>query len=311
MARLISDKYKEWEAECNQRFNTLKANEEELNRIFIEIYGLQDELTPEVEDKDVTVRLANREREIRSLISYLVGIELGRYSLDVEGLAYAGGEWDKSKYITYQPDEDGISPIYNTLGMENSLTTKLMGLIKLIYGEETYHQNIDFIAESLGKKTNESSEETLNRYLCDGFYEDHLKIYQKRPIYWMFSSGKLGGFRCLIYMHRYNEDTLARINSKYFLPESTVLHNEISELRVRIAQVDGKERIRLEKVLSRQVAIMQEMLEYGQVLDHMANKYITIDLDDGVKVNYEKFQNVELVNDNGLKIKKNLLVPIK
>ena len=130
MARLISDKYKEWEAECNQRFNTLKANEEELNRIFIEIYGLQDELTPEVEDKDVTVRLANREREIRSLISYLVGIELGRYSLDVEGLAYAGGEWDKSKYITYQPDEDGISPIYNTLGMENSLTTKLMGLIK-------------------------------------------------------------------------------------------------------------------------------------------------------------------------------------
>lgn len=223
MGRLISDKYREWEAECRERFDRLKANEEELNRIFIDIYGLQDELTPEVEDKDVTVRLADLEREIKSLISYLIGIEFGRYSLDVDGLAYAGGEWDSTKYITYQPDVDGIVPIYSKLGMQDGMTERLIRLIKLVYGEDTYRQNIDFIAEALGKKKNESSEETLNRYICDDFYADHLKIYQKRPIYWMFSSGKYSGFKCLIYMHRYSEDTLARINAKYFLPESTRL----------------------------------------------------------------------------------------
>ena len=220
MGRLISDKYKEWETECKERFDTLKANEEELNRIFIDIYGLQDELTPEVEDKDVTVRLANLQREIKSLISYLIGIEMGRYSLDVEGLAYAGGEWNPMNYVTYQPDDDGIIPIYTQIGMSDGLTARIIKLIKHVYGEDTYKENIDFIAEALGKNNNESSEETLNRYLNDGFYADHLKIYQKRPIYWLFSSGKNDAFKCLIYLHRYNEDTLARINSKYFLNES-------------------------------------------------------------------------------------------
>ena len=245
--KLLSDKFIDWERECNERFTCLKANEEELNRLFIQIYGLEDELTPEVEEKDVTIRLADKERDIRSLISYLVGIVMGRYSLDVDGLAYAGGEWDVSKYITYQPDDDGIVPIYTKLGMEDGLTTKIIKLIKIIYGEDTYRQNIDFIAEALGKNNNESSEETLNRYLNDGFYQDHLKIYQKRPIYWMFSSGKKAGFKCLIYMHRYNEDTLARINAKYYLPESTRKKNELDELNGRITKAEGKEKTRLEK----------------------------------------------------------------
>ena len=311
MGRLISDKYKEWEEECKQRFDTLKANEEELNRIFIEIYGLQDELTPDVEDKDVTVRLADLTREIKSLISYMIGLVFGRYSLDVEGLAYAGGEWDDSKYITYKPDADGISPLYSQIGMEDSLTSKIIDLVKRIYGEDTYRQNIDFIANALGKKTSESSEETLNRYLCDDFYADHLKIYQKRPIYWMFSSGKNNGFKCLIYMHRYNEDTLALINSKYFLPSSTVLKYELEDKVRELGLAEGKDKIRLEKERLKLANAYNEAIEYGQVLDHMANKYISIDLDDGVKVNYEKFQNIEIVSDNGAKIKKNLLVPIK
>ena len=287
--------YMLWQGECRERFNKLKANEEELNRIFIDIYGLQDELTPDVEDKDVTVRLADKERDIRSLISYLVGLVMGRYSLDVEGLAYAGGEWDASKYIAYQPDDDGIVPIYTKLGMEDGLTTKIIKLIKLIYGEDTYRQNIDFIAEALGKNNNESSEEALNRYLNDGFYQDHLKIYQKRPIYWMFSSGKKAGFKCLIYMHRYNEDTLARINAKYYLPESTRKKNELDELNGRITKAEGREKTRLEKERQNLAAAYNEALEYGQVLDHMANQYIKIDLDDGVKVNYAKFQGVQLV----------------
>lgn len=303
--------YQGWESDCQSRFNTLKANEEELNRIFIDIYGLQDELTSEVEDKDVTVRLADKERDIKSLISYLIGIVMGRYSLDVDGLAYAGGIWDASKYITYQPDDDGIVPIYTTLGMEDSLTSRVIELIKLIYGQDFYRQNIDFIAEALGKNNNESSEETLNRYLNDGFYTDHLKIYQKRPIYWMFSSGKYSGFKCVVYMHRYTDDTLARINGKYFLPESTRLKNDMEELNGRINRAEGRDKICLEKERQKLAASYIEAIEYGQVLDHMANKYIAIDLDDGVKVNYAKFQSVELVTDSGTKVKKDLLVPIK
>ena len=311
MGRLISDKYSEWERKCQDRFEHLKRNEEEINRVFINAYGLQEELSPEVEDKDITVRLADKERDIKSLVSYLVGLAMGRYSLDVPGLAYAGGEWDDSKYLSYQPDDDGIIPIYSGIGMEDGLTTTLIKLIKLIYGEDTYRQNIDFIADALGKNNNESSEETLNRYLNDGFYADHLKIYQKRPIYWLFTSGKKAGFKCLIYMHRYNEDTLARINAKYFLPESTRKKNELDELNGRISHAEGRDKLRLEKKRQNLAAAYNEAIEYGQILDHMANQYISIDLDDGVKVNYAKFQGVEIVTDGGSKVKKDLLAPLK
>ena len=300
-----------WKRECEGRFEKLKSNEEELNRIFIDIYGLQDELSPEVDDKNVTVRLADKERDVRSFISYLVGVAMGRYSLNIPGIVYAGGEWDASKYVSYQPDDDGIIPIYNGIGMEDGLTTILINLIKQIFGENTYRQNIDFIAEALGKNNNESSEETLNRYLNDGFYADHLKTYQKRPIYWLFTSGKKAGFKCLIYMHRYNEDTLARINAKYFLPESTRKKNELDELNGRIAHAEGRDKLRLEKERQNLAAAYNEAIEYGQVLDHMANQYISIDLDDGVKVNYAKFQGVEIVTDGGSKVKKDLLAPLK
>jgi hypothetical protein len=303
--------YCEWERIAKERFEQLKANEEELNRIFIDIYGLQDELTPEVANEGVTVRLADKQRDIRALISYLVGVVMGRYSLDIPGLAYAGGDWDASKFKTYQPDDDGIVPIYRGIGMDDGLTARLIKLIKHIYGEESYRENMEFIAEALGKKQNESAEETLNRYLNDGFFADHLKVYQKRPIYWLFTSGKNGGFKCLIYMHRYSQDTLARINGKYFLPESTRLKHDLEDIEQRVGTAEGSERVRLEKERQRLMACYQEALAYGQVLDHMANKYIAIDLDDGVKVNYAKFQGVEMVTDGGSKVKMDLLAPLK
>jgi hypothetical protein len=293
------------------RFNAMKANEEQLNRIFLNMYGLEDELSPDEDDKDVTVRLADRERDVKSLISYLIGVVMGRYSLDVPGLAYAGGEWDSSKYKTYQPDDDGIVPIYRGIGMEDGLTSQLIGLLKLIYGEDSYRQNIDFIAESIGRNNNESSEEALNRYLNDGFYADHLKTYQKRPIYWLFSSGKNSGFKCLVYMHRYTSDTLARINSRYFLPESTRLKHDLEDFDGRLAKAEGRDRVRLEKERQKLAASYNEAIEYGQVLDHVANQYIEIDLDDGVKDNYAKFQEIEMVTDSGNKVKKDLLAPIK
>ena len=307
----IGNAYANWMFECEDRFNNLKSNEEELNRIFIEIYGLQDELTPEVDNAGVTVRMADYQRDFKSFISYLVGIVMGRYSLDYSGLAYAGGDWDPSKYMTYQPDDDGIVPIYDGVGMEDGLTARVAELVKIIFGEESFRENMDTIADALGKTNNESSLETLNRYLNDSFYADHLKIYQMRPIYWMFSSGKQKGFKCLIYMHRYNNDTLARINAKYYLPESTRQEIALEELEVQIKTSDGKERLRLEKNRQKLFDKYNETIEYGQVLDHMANKYIDIDLDDGVKVNYAKFQGVELVSDSGVKIKKDLLIPLK
>ena len=296
---------------CKERFDAMKANEEQLNSIFLYMYGLEDELSPEEDDKDVTIRLADRERDVKSLISYLIGVVMGRYSLNVPGLAYAGGDWDASKYPIYQPDDDGIVPIYRGIGMEDGLTAQLINLLKLIYGEDSYRHNIDFIAESIGRNNNESSEEALNRYLNDGFFADHLKVYQKRPIYWLFSSGKYSGFKCLIYMHRYTSDTLARINSRYFLPESTRLKNELEELVGRLAKAEGRDRVRLEKERQKLAAAYNEAIEYGQVLDHMANQYIEIDLDDGVKTNYAKFQSVEMVTDSGNKVKKDLLAPIK
>ena len=213
MGRLIADKYKEWEAECNERFNTLKANEEELNRIFIEIYGLQDELTPEAENKDVTVRKADLTREIKSLISYAVGCMFGRYSLDVEGLAYAGGEWDSSKYSTYIPDADNIIPICDDEYFSDDVVGRFVKFVEVVYGKDTLEENLKFIADALGGKG--LPRDVTRDYFLNGFYADHLKVYQKRPIYWLFDSGKKNGFKALIYMHRYQPDTLARMRTDY------------------------------------------------------------------------------------------------
>lgn len=307
----LSKIYNQWSNYCFNLRERLKKNEERLNSIFINLYGFDKELTNEVLDKDVTIRRVDKNTDIKYLISYLIGIEFGRYSLDDIGLAFAGGVWNSQKYITYLPNDYGVIPIYPKLGMEDCLTSRLIALIKHIYGDYSYRENIDFIADALGKKNNESSEETLNRYLNDEFYNDHVKMYKKRPIYWMFSSGKKNAFKCLIYMHRYSEDTLAIINSKYFLNESARLNIEVNDTRLQLETAEGKDKLRLGKQYRELIEKQKEMIEYGQVLDHMANQYIHLDLDDGVKVNYAKFQGIEIVNDNGTKVKKDLLVPIK
>lgn len=307
----IESLFYSWDRVCCDRRSDVKNIEEQNNGILIDELGLNGIIEPSVSDDNITVKKANVTADIKSLVSYLIGVEMGRYSLDVEGLAYAGGDWNPMNYVTYQPDDDGIIPVYPQLGMADGLTARIIKLIKHIYGEDTYKENIDFIADALGKKSSESSEETLNRYLNEGFYADHVKTYQKRPIYWMFSSGKNDAFKCLVYLHRYNEDTLARINSKYFLNESARLNAEVNDTAAQLEAADGREKLRLDKFNKTLSAKQKEMLEYGWVLDHMANQYIPLDLDDGVKVNYAKFQGIEIVNDNGAKVKKDLLVPIK
>lgn len=290
MARLIADKFKEWEAECDARFNQLKANEEELNRIFIEIYGLQDELTPEVEDRDVTVRKAELQREIKSLISYAIGCIFGRYSLDVEGLCYAGGEWDASKYKTIIPDADNILPICDDEYFDEDLLGKIVKFVEVVYGKETLEENLRFIADALGGKG--TAREVIRNYLLNGFYADHLKTYQKRPIYWQFSSGKKNGFKALIYMHRYQPDLLARMRTDYVHEQQERYRTQLTMLEDAARAASPSERVKINKQIAK---IKDQSLEIGQFeekIHHLADQMIAIDLDDGVKVNYAKFQDV-------------------
>lgn len=282
--------FEAWEREANERFYQLKANEEELNRIFIDIYGLQDELTPEVEEKDVTVRKADLGRDIRSLISYAVGCMFGRYSLDVEGLAYAGGDWDASKYSSFPADKDNIVPICDDEYFKDDIVGRFVEFIRVAYGADTLEENLRFIADALGGKGN--VREVIRKYFRDDFYADHLKIYQKRPIYWQFDSGKKGGFRALVYMHRYAPDTIARIRTDYVHQQQARYRTALEGIEPRMANAGAGERVKLSKVQKKLQEQDKELHEYEEKIHHLADQFISIDLDDGVKKNYALFSDV-------------------
>lgn len=307
----ISEAYANWNVVAEARFKQLKANEEELNRIFIEIYGLQDELTPEVEDKDVTVRKADVERDVRSFLSYLVGVIFGRYRLDKPGLAFAGGEFNLDEFGSYKPDKDNIIPITAEHYFEDDIVSKIAELVAIIYGEDTLTENLQFIATTLGMKESETAEDTIRRYFMKDFYKDHLKIYQKRPIYWQFSSGKKGAFKGLMYLHRYDKYTLARIRTDYVLKLTTTLNQLIEHAQVIIdGNISAKEVARARKEREAYEAQLQELREYDLILKQLADQEIDLDLDEGVKVNYAKFQDIPFKKDNGRSEKKNLFEKI-
>lgn len=311
MSKLISDKYTAWKAECEQRFQQLKANEEELNRIFIDIYGLNDELTPDVADKDVTVHrifdtkddvpdsmkgsnyVRTMRDEIVSLISYAVGCMLGRYSLDVEGLAFAGGEWDDSKYTTFIPDIDNCIPVTDEEYFEDDIVGLFCDWLKKVYGEDTLEENLNFIAQALGNKGN-TSREVIRNYFLNDFIKEHIKTYKKRPIYWMFDSGKQNGFKALVYMHRWNADTIGNMRVEYLHRMQRVYEKEINRMQEVIDNSkDNKEisnAIKRKEKLQKQI---KETKDYDAKIAHLALSRIDIDLDDGVKVNYEKVQTVD------------------
>ena len=286
----ISDCWKERKKTCDEHFAQLKANEEELNRIFIDIYGLQDELTPEVDDKDVTVRKADLGRDIRSLISYAVGCMMGRYSLDKPGLAFAGGVWDASQYTSYIPDHDGILPITDDEYFDDDIVGMFVNWVRTVYGDETLEANLKFIADSLGGKG--TPREVIRSYFLNDFYDDHLKIYQKRPIYWLFSSGKKNGFKCLIYMHRYQPDLLARIRTDYVHEQQERYRTQLTMLEDSLQTAGASERVKLNKQIAKIKDQALELQKYEEKIHHLADQMISIDLDDGVKVNYAKFQDV-------------------
>ena len=303
---LIEDSFNKWNDVAEERFYQLKENEEELNRIFIDIYGLQDELTPEVAEKDVTVNKAKLDRDVKSFLSYLVGVMFGRYSLDKKGLAYAGGEWDESQYTSYKPDDTNIIPLTEDQYFEDDILNKIEELVSLIYGKETLEENLRFIAEALNMKSNESARDRIRRYFMKEFYKDHLKTYQKRPIYWQFTSGKRGAFKGLMYLHRYHKYTVAQLRTEYILHQATVLDNLITHEQQVIADETSSatQKARAQKTIDEYSKDRAELTTYDQVIEHIAKQQIDLDLDDGVKENYQLFQNIEVTDDTSNKPKK-------
>lgn len=291
----LAECYTCWENECNERFNQLKANEEVLNRIFIDIYGLQDELTPKVEDKDVTVRKADLQRDIKSLVSYAVGCMFGRYSLNEEGLVYAGGEWNDSKYTTFIPDSDNIIPITDEEYLEDDIVSRFCTWLKTAFGAKSLETNLDFIAKALGNK-GDTSREIIRNYFLNDFFKDHCNTYSvtgsgKRPIYWLFDSGKQNGFKALIYLHRYNADTIGNVRADYLYRMQRVYESEIGRMQ---DMVDNSKNSREVSLATKRKEKLQKQLkecrEYDEKIGHLALSRVELDLDDGVKVNYRKVQ---------------------
>lgn len=310
-SNLLADAFANWQTVAAQRFAQLKANEEELNRQFIDIYGLQDELSPEETDKEVTVRQADQGRDVRSFLSYLVGVIFGRYSLDEPGLIYAGGTFERTRYRQFQPDPDNVIPIGFAKGYyEDDIVTRIKQLLTLIFGKAHLMANLTFIANSLYPDNAQDPEEALRRYFLKDFYKDHLKIYQKRPIYWELSSGKQNGFKALIYLHRYTPTLLAQIRTAYLLPLMrtidrllTLTNTEVDSTRAKAAA--EKQRANYQRQLT-------ELRQYETVVQYMANRELVLDLDDGVKVNYAKFQNIEVPSEGGTKTQRlNILTKVK
>ncbi|MBO1687388.1 BREX-1 system adenine-specific DNA-methyltransferase PglX [Clostridium butyricum] len=328
--------YNLWNIKCKNRFEKLKKREEELNEKLINIYGLNDLINAEVNDSNITICLANKERDVKSFISYVIGCMFGRYSVNIAGLVYAGGDFqdkwnvadkkvrkiekDQAGNIlsdlwidaTFIPDVDNIIPITEDEYFENDIVSRFIEFIRIVYGEENLEENLDYIADSIGRKSSESSRQAIRRYFIKDFYKDHVKIYQKRPIYWMFDSGKNDGFKCLIYMHRYNDQTVAKVRTDYLHTLQRKYEAEINrqQLIVDSSESTTKDKTVAKKKIDRINKQIEECREYDEVVAYLANEKISIDLDDGVKVNYAKFQNVKVINSKNKEVKMNLLAKI-
>lgn len=317
MATLLQDKYEARKAEVNARFEQLRTNEEELNRIFAKIYNMEGEVPIEVEDKFVSVArifdtadeipesykgnkyVRTKRDEITSLISYAVGCMFGRYSLDVDGLVLADqgatvddylSKMSDPAHVTFMPDSDNVLPITDDEYFDDDIVRYFIDFVRTVYGEETLEQNLAFIAEALGGKG--TSREVIRTYFLKDFFKDHCQTYKKRPVYWLFDSGKKNGFKCLVYMHRYQPDLLARIRTDYVHEQQERYRSQIGYANDALASAERGERVRLDKRVKKLNDQLKEIIGYEEKLHHLADQMIKIDLDDGVKVNYAKFQDV-------------------
>lgn len=303
----VQSSYVTWKRFTQEQFAQLKANEEELNRIFIEIYGLEDELTPEVEDKDITItRITDvksdedkknrysmdKTESIKTFVSYAVGCMFGRYSLDEVGLVYAGGMFDPNRYDTYLVDIDNIIPVSDDDYFNDDITSRFVKFVEVVYGKESLEANLKFIADSLGSK-GITSREVIRSYFLNEFYKDHVKMYQKKPIYWLFDSGKKNGFKALVYLHRYQSDLLAKMRVDYVHQQQERYRSLIEHTQQMIQQAEGsKEKVSATNQLTKLIEQERELKGYEEKLKHLSDQRIEIDLDDGVSVNYAKFDGL-------------------
>ena len=322
----ISEAFAQWQAECDDRFNRLKVNEEELNRIFIDIYGLQDELTPEVEDKDVTVRKADLQRDIKSLLSYAVGCMFGRYSIYKDGLIFAGEPYSSQAFADklndrpgtisaeelqrayrnegvvvdemFFPDADNVIPITDEEYLDDDIVSRLCDWLKVVYGADTLEANLDYIAKALGNKGG-TSREIIRNYFLNDFFKDHCQTYSvtgsgKRPIYWLFDSGKQNGFKALVYLHRYTPDTIGNLRIDYLHKMQRVYESEINRMQDMMDHSENaREVAAASKRKDKLAKQLKECREYDEKISHLALSRIELDLDDGVKVNYRKLQTAQ------------------
>ncbi|WP_414950118.1 BREX-1 system adenine-specific DNA-methyltransferase PglX [Levilactobacillus brevis] len=284
--------FNQWKQEAQDRFDQLKKNEEELNKIFIDLYGLQDELSPEESDKEVSVRKADLGRDIRAFMSYFIGVTFGRYSLDTPGLAFAGGDWDASKYTSYQPNADDVIVLTDSdyFGDDRDIMHRFREFLTVTFGKEHLEENLTFIAKALGK-AGDTAEDQIRSYLFNDFYKNHLTIYQKRPIYWQLDSGRQGGFKALMYLHRYDGDTMAMIRTSYLHTLQAAYEKRVTTLDTFIAaETNTRQKNQLIKQRDHTRKQLEELVKYDAQLQHVANMHIAIDLDDGVVVNHQKVQ---------------------
>ncbi|MCD5325374.1 MULTISPECIES: BREX-1 system adenine-specific DNA-methyltransferase PglX [Pontibacillus] len=290
----IDKAFNDWKAKTYKNLYKLKENEEKLNHIFINLYQLQGEMQPEVETKDLPFSVAEREAEAKSFLSYFIGCVVGRYSLDYEGVSFAGGKFDVSKYKKFQPTTYGLIQFTDEHYFDNDIIVRLREFLSVAFSTDNVVENMRWLAESLKIKNNESPEERLRRYFLDEFFKDHCKMYQKRPIYWLVDSGKQKGLRTLIYMHRYQPDTMATIRFEHLQEIQSKYQNEIDMIDTRLANpsLTTTDRRNLEKSKTSFQKKIEELQEFDKHLATYANEQMDIDLDDGVKVNYAKFDKV-------------------
>ena len=314
----ISEAFNNWKIRTNQVRATIKENEERINNIIAEAYDMSHLVSSVVDEKDITLHQADTSTDIRSLVSYAVGCMFGRYSLDVEGLAYAGGDWKEAyatKYKTFIPDEDAIIPITDEEYFKDDIVARFVDFIRVVYGEETLEENLKFIADALGNK-GDTSRAVIRNYFLNDFYKDHCSTYSvtgsgKRPIYWLFDSGKQNGFKALIYIHRYTPDTVGLIRSVYLHNAQAAIQNSLQNSEYIISTTtSATERARETRKKDKYVKQLNELRPYYQALSHIALQRITMDLDDGVKKNYQLFQGVEVSTEGKKKQTINLLAKI-
>lgn len=308
---LLQEAYEYWHDKCSQSFEALIEFEEAINAIFIDIYGLSKEIGSDVAWNSINLRVANKTKDIKTLISYAIGCMFGRYSLDEDGLIYAGGEFDISRYKTFNVSQTNILPITDEEYFSDDIVKRFVEFVRVVYGEETLEENLKFIADALGNKGS-SSRDIIRNYFIKDFYKDHFKIYQKRPIYWLFDSGKENGFKALIYMHRYDKDTVGRVRTEYLHKTQTAIENAIMRAEHIVNNsTNEREKAQATKDKNKYIKQIAETRMYDEAIAHIANQRIEIDLDDGVKVNYEKFQGVEIAQEGKKTVKIDLLAKIK